>query len=58
MVLTAVQFGDPLTSASNARLAGIVTGAFLLAIAVSLAILTYTRVKPDNAEEQPLLATV
>lgn len=57
--LTFPQIGDPLTAASNARLAGFITGAFLLSISVSLLIVVVTtnrcRLSP---ERQPLLARV
>eukprot|EP00047_Mylnosiga_fluctuans_P003378 m.228858 g.228858 ORF g.228858 m.228858 type:complete len:539 (-) comp11799_c0_seq1:378-1994(-) len=59
-VISALQstFGDPMTSASNARLAGIITGSFMMAIAVSLLIVVRTRQSTVAAEQMPLLVNV
>lgn len=53
-----LQFGQPLRSAGTARLVGLIVGAFLLAISVSLIIVLVSRRYGSTAEKVPLLSNV
>lgn len=56
-VLT-LQFGQPLRAAGTARLVGLIVGAFLLAISLSLVIVLVSRRYGSSQETVPLLSNV